>query len=221
MGTPADNFFSTPEKAKALMESLGLWEIHPDKTSCLLANNIISGLKNQPPTFASEDFLRAQAWWLNGRELANALEVPKPGVYYFGLVAGQCFLFLVLVWIRRLVPWLDERNIKRMRGLLERETLKLCGGREARHNFKYRPRLGKETGTVKDKAPEKEEEKKIFRNEGDRDKENGLGGMKGTGCGVRKGSVERVHLIMFLGASAVIGSVGLWLRCGNVLVISE
>lgn len=146
MGTPVDRgFFCTPERAKALMESLALYEINPSETSAALANNIIAGLQNQPPIYASRDFLCAQAHWLNGSELATALRVPRPPMYYFILVARQCLLFMVLCYIRRAIPYLDERNIKRMKRLLYQETMEQSDGVEASHGFKYLPRLGKET----------------------------------------------------------------------------
>ncbi|KAM7208484.1 DUF2236 domain containing protein [Naviculisporaceae sp. PSN 640] len=215
MGTPVDEFFSTPEKAKALMESLGLWEIHPDETSCRLANNIISGLKNQPPTYASEDFLRAQAWWLNGGELATALKVPRPGVYYFALVAAQCALFMVFAYVRRMVPWLDERTIRRMKGLLERETLKMCGGKEATYGFKYIPRLGKETR--RDEAPSREEEGELLGKKED-GKGLGVGKEKKREYSLKTGFAEKAYVVVILGVSAVVGGIGLWL--GRGLVIS-
>ena len=42
-GTPAESF-ETPERAKRMMEVLLLYEIHPTKTSIILANNIIKSL---------------------------------------------------------------------------------------------------------------------------------------------------------------------------------
>lgn len=68
IGTP-NQYFSSPERAKAMMESLLISEIRPSETSRVLANNVILALQNQPPGYASRDFLNASARWLNGDEL--------------------------------------------------------------------------------------------------------------------------------------------------------
>ena len=88
LGTPTE-YFVTPERAKCIMESLLISEIQPTETSKLLANNIILSLQGQAPTYASRDFLNANARWLNGNELSDALGLGRPGLYYWALVAGQ------------------------------------------------------------------------------------------------------------------------------------
>lgn len=55
MGTPHD-WMATPESARAMMESLLVSEIRPSPASATLANNILTGLQNQPPTYASREF---------------------------------------------------------------------------------------------------------------------------------------------------------------------
>ncbi|KAK4214493.1 hypothetical protein QBC37DRAFT_283763 [Rhypophila decipiens] len=224
MGTPVDEqHFSSPEKAKALMESLGLYEIDPSPTSAALANNIITGLQNQPPTFASRDFLQAQAHWLNGRELATALKIPKPGLYYFVLVGLQCALFMGFAYVRRAVPCLDERNICRMRRLLRKEAvMNQCRGVEASHGFKYLPRLGKDTVQVQDGPPSEEEEvRDLFGAAGGRKKKRrGFGEMDwsfGNDHDHGGGAAERFWLVVVLGVSAALGGVGLWLGRGLVV----
>ncbi|KAI4192360.1 MAG: hypothetical protein LQ346_004347 [Caloplaca aetnensis] len=57
-GTP-DEYFETPSRAKAVMETLLRDEIDPSATSQILANNILNCLEGQPPTFASRSFLEA------------------------------------------------------------------------------------------------------------------------------------------------------------------
>ncbi|KAM7206335.1 DUF2236 domain containing protein [Rhypophila sp. PSN 637] len=218
MGTPVvDQHFSSPEKAKALMESLGLYEIDPSETSAALANNIITGLQNQPPTFASKDFLRAQAHWLNGSELATALRVPRPGLYYFVLVGLQCALFMGFAYVRRVVPYLDERNICRMRRLLDKEVMNQCKGVEASHGFKYLPRLGKDT--VQDGPPSEEEVRDMFgaggKVGGRKKKRRGFGEMD-WGSDDESGT-ERLWLVVVLGVSAALGGVGLWFGRGLVV----
>lgn len=111
MGTPTSPF-ENPAKAKRMMESLLVTEIVPTETSKVLANNIILSLQGQAPTYASRDFLNANARWLNGNELADALGLGRPGLYYWALVAGQCIFFCVLCYPYRAIPYLDRRKIK-------------------------------------------------------------------------------------------------------------
>ncbi len=110
VGTPTE-FFETPKKAKAIMESLLISEIDPTEMSKVLANNIIRSLEAQPPTFASRDFLFASARWLNGPELSNRLGLGSPSLYYYSLVVGQCLFFMGLCYFYRSIPYLDRRKI--------------------------------------------------------------------------------------------------------------
>ncbi|KAK3387623.1 tat pathway signal sequence [Podospora didyma] len=140
LGTPTDAF-ATPSRAKAMMESLMLSEIAPSATSQTLANNIIAGLQNTPPTYASADFLRAEAHWLNGHELADALAIARPPVFYTVLVAGQCLFFMALCYGKRLIPAWDRADIRRLRRRLRTLTLAQTDGKEATFAFQYFPNL--------------------------------------------------------------------------------
>ena len=111
MGSPHD-WMATPESARTMMESLVISEIRPSKASANLANNIISGLEGRPPTYASREFMCAQTYWLNGSDLAAALEIERPSLYYSALVFGQCLFFATLSYLNRSFNWLDERNIR-------------------------------------------------------------------------------------------------------------
>lgn len=111
IGTPT-SYFSTPEAAKSIMESLLISEIRPSETSRILANNIILSLQGQPPSYVSRDFLNASARWLNGDELADALGLGKPGAYYNALVAGQCIFFMFVCYTYRSIPFLDRKKIE-------------------------------------------------------------------------------------------------------------
>ena len=110
-GTPTD-FFETPEKARAVMESLLMNEINPSQTGGLLANNIITCLANQPPAYASRSFLEVNARWLNGNELCDALGLGRPSLYYWLLMAGQCSFYLVFCYFYRSIPYLDRRKVE-------------------------------------------------------------------------------------------------------------
>ena len=110
-GTPTDPFES-PDKAKRMMQVLLLYEVQPTMTSRILANNVITSLKDQPPSFASRPFLETNARWLNGNRLADELGLGQPGLYYWALMAGQCIFFMTLVYTYRCIPFLDRRKIK-------------------------------------------------------------------------------------------------------------
>lgn len=109
-GTPIEAF-ETPEKARVFMESLLMNEISPSETSKVLANNIITCLEGQPPSYASRSFLEANSRWLNGNELCDRLGLGKPGLYYWALVAGQCLFFTCICYFYRAIPYLDRRKI--------------------------------------------------------------------------------------------------------------
>ena len=109
-GTPTDAF-ETPTKARVMMESLLMNEINPTETSRLLAQNIIKCLVAQPPGFASKSFLEVNSRWLNGNELCDRLGLGRPSLYYWALMAGQCFFFMAVCYIYRAIPYLDRRKI--------------------------------------------------------------------------------------------------------------
>ncbi|KAJ5038084.1 uncharacterized protein L3040_006955 [Drepanopeziza brunnea f. sp. 'multigermtubi'] len=143
MGTP-DEYFSTPARAKAIMESQLISEIQPSETSRVLANNVILALQNQPPAYASRDFLNASARWLNGDELSDALGLGKPGFYYKALVAGQCIFFCGLCYTYRSIPYLDRKKVKALRRIFYHVIVenKVHGlGEESDFEFKYIPNL--------------------------------------------------------------------------------
>ena len=110
-GTPTGHF-ATAQKAKAIMESLLMNEINPTETSKVLAANVIRCLEAQPPAFASRPFLEVNARWLNGNDLCDALELGRPSLYYWTLMAGQCIFFMSICYFYRSIPWLDRRKIK-------------------------------------------------------------------------------------------------------------
>jgi hypothetical protein len=144
LGTPTD-IFETPSKAKAMMESLLYYEIHPSDMSKLLANNIIHSLERQPPTYVSPDMLVASARWLNGNDLGDSLGLPRPSLYYWALMAGQCLFFMGLCYSHRAIPSWDRRkiaNLKRIFWHFIVDSKHALGGTETVFDFKYVPDYG-------------------------------------------------------------------------------
>lgn len=109
MGTP-DFFLETPESGKAMMESILLAEVKPDKQAGVISNNMINSLVGQAPSYASRGYLQAMAYWLNGSEIAKKLDIEAPSLYHKCLMAGQCWLFMLLAYPRRFTPaFIDNR----------------------------------------------------------------------------------------------------------------
>lgn len=158
LGTPTE-YFATPARAKAMMESLLMNEIDPTETSKLLANNIIRALDDQPPGYASADMLTASARWLNGPELSDRLGLARPGIYYYILVAGQCLFFMTFCYAYRLLPASYDAQkvaaLKRIFWQIVVESRYGLEGKETYFEFQYVPELG----TVTEQAAEEEREK--------------------------------------------------------------
>lgn len=92
------------------MESILISEMNPTETSKVLANNIIEILQGKAPAYASREFLEASARWLNGNELGDALDLGRPGWYYWCLVAGQVGFFWGWCWAKRAWIWVDRKR---------------------------------------------------------------------------------------------------------------
>ncbi|ORX97340.1 hypothetical protein BCR34DRAFT_577993 [Clohesyomyces aquaticus] len=141
LGTPTDHF-STPAKAKAVMESLLYREVNPSEMSKILANNIIRSLEKQPPTYVSPDMLVASARWLNGNDLGDKLGLPRVGIYYWALMTGQCLFFMALCYGYRSVDWLDRKHIASLKRIFYAvivESKYGLAGTETVFDFKYVP----------------------------------------------------------------------------------
>lgn len=141
IGCPTDAF-ATTSRAKAIMQSLYLHEIDPSETSAILANNLIRCLQDQPPAWASADMLVAGARWLNGNELCDALKLPRPSLYYWALMAGQCWFFMVMNYTYRSIPSWDKYKTEVVRDLFWKFIVDSKWGLEGNtthFEFKYVP----------------------------------------------------------------------------------
>lgn len=110
MGSPTDPF-RTREISRATMESVVLAESQPSEMSTVLAKNIILSLENTPPTYASKEFMEAMARQLNGKQLSDGLDIPRPSIYYRALVYGYCVFVMTFAFVLRVFPSLDRKAI--------------------------------------------------------------------------------------------------------------
>lgn len=101
MGTPTDYFEGTL-KSRALMESLLVTEFEPTEIGKVLAQNIILGLENTAPTYASKGFMEAMSRLLNGDQLADALDIPPISLYNRVLLWGYCY------WVRNIAYFVPK-----------------------------------------------------------------------------------------------------------------
>jgi mpaB/rubber oxygenase-like protein len=149
LGTPTEGFFDSVGAAQRTLENLILHEIQPSETSRVLAHNMLQALSRVPPLYSSEEMIAAMARWMNGTDLCDTLGIPRPGLYYYALMVGQCLFFMWSCYLARVWPWWDRRKQRLMRRafwVMIVESKTGLGGKEARFEFKWVPRLGKVTG---------------------------------------------------------------------------
>lgn len=146
MGTPTDLFVDT-QTAKATMESLLISEIDPTDVGRVLAKNIILGLENTAPAYASKEFMEALTRLLNGERLSDELEIPRSSLYYRVLIWGYCFWVSGTSFIIPRIHFMDRYMISMRRKHFYRILLdeKIGLGRESRFEFKYVPTLARTT----------------------------------------------------------------------------
>ncbi|OHW91487.1 tat pathway signal sequence [Colletotrichum incanum] len=207
MGTPTEAFASV-SKARAMMESLLTSEIEPSDTSRVLANNVLTGLCNQPPSHVSREFLAAETYWLNGPKLARALAVERPPFYYSLLIVGQCIFFMAMCYSRRMFPkWDKSRNENLQKALFNLTVHKPelgALGRETNFDFKYIPTLDVMSTEAAARSHHLDP--------------SAQGPALGTSAGRRVRVTERRSLVVLLLAVAVAGLLG-WLGIRGASVL--
>ncbi|KAJ0416395.1 hypothetical protein BJY00DRAFT_304169 [Aspergillus carlsbadensis] len=158
MGTPSDVFADKPT-AKAFMESILAFEVDPKPIGQVLAKNIVIGLENTAPSFASAEFMEAMARHLNGDKLSDRLDIPKTSLYYQTLIYGYCYLVILISYSNRVFPLFDKAWITiRRRLYYSIITDKEHGlGNETIFDFKYVPWFTRTTklGTRKERKATK------------------------------------------------------------------
>jgi hypothetical protein len=155
MGTPHSPYFSSPTEARRMLEVLLIYEINPSEVSCILAKNMLNGMANTPPNYASLSMLSANARWLNGHDLCDALDIPRPNFWYYILMAGQCLFFMASSYLARILPPWEAYRQRFLRKAFWYAVVDSDGGlkgNKTKFEMKYIPKLGKMTqlrkGTV-------------------------------------------------------------------------
>jgi hypothetical protein len=146
MGTPTEPFENTT-KARAMMESLLISEIDPTEIGRVLAKNIILGLENTAPAYASKEFMEAMTRLLNGDQLSDELEIPRSSLYYRIMIWGYCFWVSGFSFIVPKIHFLDRSMIALRRKYFYKMIMdeKTGLGKESRFEFKYVPTLTRTT----------------------------------------------------------------------------
>lgn len=111
LGTSTEPFENTV-KARAMMESMLVSEIEPTDTGKVLAKNIILGLENTAPAYASKEFMEAMSRLLNGDQLADELDIPRSSLYYRMMIWGYCFWVSGVAYIIPKIHFLDRCMIR-------------------------------------------------------------------------------------------------------------
>lgn len=142
------------EVARAFTESIYCSELHPPGPTCIndpckiLTHNCIAALANQPPSYASANFIAANIRYLNGSELSDALGVPEVDNYSTMMVYAQNILYYVIHKASQVFPAVDHYKISTMRLMMWKLIVdnKTTGlGKPSKFYFKHHPTLKKQT----------------------------------------------------------------------------
>ncbi|KAF9890523.1 hypothetical protein FE257_005928 [Aspergillus nanangensis] len=146
MGAPTEPFESAA-KAKASSEILLINEFAPTDTGRALAKNILIGLENTAPAYASKGYMSALTRLVNGKQLSDELHIPQTNWYYWVLVWGYCFWVQLHAKTIAQIPFIDRRIIVSQRQMFWKTLMdeKTGIGKETIFDFKYIPSLKRMT----------------------------------------------------------------------------
>lgn len=111
LATPTQ-YFETPTRAKAVMESMYLHELEPTQTSKIVGYNFVKCLEDLPPMNISKEFIEAGSRWFNGNELCDSLDIGRPGWYHYTLIVGFKWIAVRLAFLQRSIPSFDRFMIQ-------------------------------------------------------------------------------------------------------------
>ncbi|KAG8424882.1 hypothetical protein J3458_001638 [Metarhizium acridum] len=146
MGVPTEPF-KTAAAAKVAHEWLLVNEFAPSDTGRMLARNIVIGLENTGPAYASKEYMDAMARLLNGDRLSDELHIPRTSLYYRLLMWGYCYWVQLQARTIQKIPFIDRFLIARRRKVTWDYLMGESGGlgKETLFDFKYMPSLGRTT----------------------------------------------------------------------------
>ncbi|KAI7977613.1 hypothetical protein EIK77_010204 [Talaromyces pinophilus] len=103
------DYFSTPESAKAIMQSCYAHELKLTETSKVVAYNFVRCVENLPaPLAISRGFIEAGSRWLNGHELCDQLDLGRPSFLSYIAFAGCCVFSIAMATAQRIIPAVDR-----------------------------------------------------------------------------------------------------------------
>ncbi|KAB8263683.1 hypothetical protein BDV32DRAFT_119013 [Aspergillus pseudonomiae] len=146
MGAPTEPFESAAN-AKLWSESLLINEFAPTDTGRILAKNIVIGMENTAPTYASKEFMDALSRLLNGDQLSDELHIPRTNLYYRLLMWGYCLSVQLQAKALPRIGFIEKFVFASRRRMMwshlmdEKEGL----GKETVFDFKYVPSLKRTT----------------------------------------------------------------------------
>lgn len=147
LGTP-DRYFDTVPKAKAVMESMLVHELHVTPTSLIVGHNFIQCLKDLPPFNISAQFIEAGSRVLNGDDLCDSLGLGCPSWYSYACFRGHCWLVRLLALAQQNIPSVDSVIAEFWKDALHTAVIQSKGGLGGgtKFEFKHIPRVDRVTG---------------------------------------------------------------------------
>ncbi|TVY94533.1 hypothetical protein LAWI1_G000211 [Lachnellula willkommii] len=147
-GPPVNDLVSRFHLPKATFESMLWYELVPNDTSKILAQNFIKWIEDQPPAYLSLGFMEAACRWMNGNEMCDALGLGRPALHHYAAFAGHNIIVSSLAWAQRIFPPLDRFVVAYTRKTLHNALTKHVTGPSVPTNgippysFKYVPNHG-------------------------------------------------------------------------------
>jgi len=147
LATPHE-YFSSAARARRVMESMLVHELHITPTSRIVGYNFVRCIEDLPPFNVSRGFIEAGSRVLNGDELCDALGFGAPGWYAYACFRGHCWFVMALSVLQKLSGRFDTMVVDYFRETLHHAIVNskagLAGG--SKMDFKYVPKYGAMTG---------------------------------------------------------------------------
>lgn len=107
-----DDYCTSPEQVKTLMETFMLYELAPTRTTKALTRNLLNWLEDLYPLHLSGDVVLAACRIINGHEVCDALDLDRPSLRAYCSFLGLEFIVIALTYTARSIPVLDRFMIK-------------------------------------------------------------------------------------------------------------